>query len=203
MRVIKCNSLDAAYRKGIEHVINNGIIKTCHGTSVCQADEVTLDINLEKITHLNYGYGPLKQKFNESYCAEFLDPTNPHDFTYTYGQRIARDNQLEYLIAALKFDKTTRQAVMSLWYPKDDQGTEDPPCMNHIHVYQNTSGKFTLHLTMRSNDFYNALYSNMLGVYTLIKEIEKRANITINNYIHTANCPHIYNYELDNAESYL
>lgn len=199
MRVIKCRGFEQAYKKGVEYVLKNGVDVTVHGTVVRQADEITLDIDIKDLGEPRYDLGPLGEKSNISYCEEFISPSNHHGFIYTYGERMAQCNQLDYVTKLLKKDPSSRQAVISLWIPALDQGQESPPCVNHIHVYKNTKGTFTIHVTMRSNDFYAALYSNFLGVYTLIKYIASEIG-PITNYVHTANCPHIYAYYLEDAK---
>ena len=204
MRVIQCSSIPNAYEKGIKYVLDNGKQKHVHNTDVKQANEVALEIKISNEL-LESKIAPFGFESNQSYIDDFLNP-DKGEFTYTYGERICNfegTNQFDEVISKIKSDPDNRQSIIVIWNPKTDNQMKDCPCLQHIHFYLDADNKFTMKVLFRSNDFYGALYSNMVALYHVFKLIGEKTGLTPEKYIHEANCPHIYWYNIKECESKL
>ena len=199
MRTIRCKGIPAAYYKGVRYILDNGVMKFIHGTRVQQGEACALDITLSDDNTCNWA--PLKMGASAEYMNNFLSP-DKGDFTYTYGNRIrsyfGRD-QIDDVVKRITADKYTRQAIIQIWDASHDNDIEDCPCLQHIQFYFNDKDEFTMKVLFRSNDWYGALYQNMIGLNKLFKYISDKLNVKPVKYIHEANCPHIYWHQIEDA----
>lgn len=201
MHTIKCRSISDAYLKGIDYIIRTGIPRGIHGTTVLQADEVCLDININNDDDVS-PHTPLKSNASVAYVAGFLNPDKGEQ-PYTYGERITNYrgiNQLDSCIYKLQADKYTRQAVCSLWNPLTDSYMDDPPCLQHIQFYYNNADEFTIKLLFRSHDFYQAMINNLQALKFVAKYVAGRLNDTPKRMILDSSRPHIYWYNVETCK---
>lgn len=195
MRLIKCSSISDAYYKGVRYVLENGVMKDIHGTSVLQADEVCLDIRVDNNLDYHNMY-PMGKQAVQEYIDKFMSPERG-EFTYTYGERMHQYGQVEKCIQKLQSDLNTRQAVIAIWNPVKDNVEEFAPCLQHIQFYLDSENELICKILFRSQDFGSALLSNLNGIKELYKYVSSNLNKNISRIVLDSTCPHIYHYDVD------
>lgn len=115
-----------------------------------------------------------------------------------YGPRLKSSfgiDQMNYVIETLKRDPFSRQAVMSITYPKIDTKTwKDFPCTMFFQ-FQIRNGKLNMIATMRSNDLYKGCtydWFNFSAIQCIFASI---LGVKPGNYYHVANNFHFYDYD--------
>ncbi len=93
--------------------------------------------------------------------------------SYSYGERIRKYfgiDQLERVVEILKKSKDTRRIVISLWDPKSDLGSKNPPCIVMIGLNERDKKMFP-YCIIRSNDVGRAFIKNVYAVFKILEYI--------------------------------
>lgn len=143
-------------------------------------------------------------KFYAPRYANFLNDGYAHG---AYGHRWFRilnphmKCQIRSLIHHLRGNETTRQGVLSCWFPDDivyvEQGKmKDIPCTLNLQFIPRR-GELHLVTTMRSNDFWLGFPYDVWCFTSLQKLIADELGLNYGTYIHNVGSAHIYktNYE--------
>lgn len=203
MFTLRCTSIASAYEKGVDYIINNGVMKEIHGTKVWQADPCTLEINIHDDADWS-DRAPLGKLSSETYCKEFLNP-DKGDHPYTYGERLRAYpigteiiiNQISYIADTLIEEFSSRQAVATIWHPLRDTLSDSPPCLQYVQGFENTKGELEFVFLFRSNDWYQALMNNLQGLKITANTVAERIGVPCKKISLIAVCPHVYWYNLE------
>lgn len=129
--------------------------------------------------------------YNKRY-SQFSD--NGVDLYGAYGKRIFNEinNQWENIIKKLQEDSESRQAVISIFEPKDlTVVSKDIPCTCHIQYFIRKN-KLNCIVTMRSNDIIWGTPYDVFN-FTMIQEILANVlNVELGEYLHFVGSLHIY-----------
>ncbi|PYY46416.1 thymidylate synthase [Curtobacterium sp. MCLR17_043] len=130
------------------------------------------------------------------------------DFSGAYGPRLfgdAMDAQIETLIAALRENPTTRQAVAPILKVEDLRGSQsDVPCTCTLQFLARDNELHTV-VFMRSNDIMKGLPHDVFA-FTMIAEIIARSlDCSLGTYTHMVGSLHLYEVDtdLEEARAYL
>lgn len=110
-----------------------------------------------------------------------------------YGMRWAQHNQINKTIKKLE-NKSTRQAVISMWNPMYDNiaGMNDYPCNTHIY-FRTVRGQLNMTVCNRSNDLiWGMLGANVVHMTYLHELISCATGIPLGKYQVMTNNLHIY-----------
>lgn len=121
-------------------------------------------------------------------------------FAGAYGPRIR--TQLEHVVARLKADPDTRQALAIIWHPLSDavgQAPRDLPCTVFFD-FMIRDGKLILHSTMRGNDLFLGTPYNTFMNTQLQLSVANILGIPAGSYFHNAKSLHIYTRDLGKVE---
>lgn len=132
--------------------------------------------------------------------AEFTEDNG--EFWGSYGLRVGW--QLPSLIEKLKRDPQTRQAVMTIWDPKNDNilGKRDYPCTVALG-FELTDGALNMHVTMRSSDVWLGIPYDWFQFTQLQFTVARILNAFPGTYTHTSWSLHLYERNLEAAEKFL
>lgn len=114
-------------------------------------------------------------------------------------------NQFDNAYNVLKADKNSRQAIINIYNPVQDQRIEvksiskDVPCTCMIQFLQRGK-KLNMIVTMRSNDAYLGMPYDLFLFSTLQRIMAMRLNIKVGTYTHIANSLHIYKDKIDTVK---
>ena len=111
----------------------------------------------------------------KEYTKTITTDFKPKDVSYTYGMRIRSHfghDQIDKVVSKLKKNINERQAVISLWDPREDIDSKMPPCLNHIWVRVRNDTLF-MTSTFRSNDMFLAYPQNVMALRQLQEIIRK------------------------------
>lgn len=128
---------------------------------------------------------PTAKAHLDSYFPTILSGNCSADSSYTYGSRMRSYfgvDQTQRVIDEIKSAKYSRRTVISLFDPKVDMDSENPPCVNHCW-FRAKNDKLYLVVTIRSNDMFeawpqnafglrmlqNLVYKELLGIYPELK----------------------------------
>lgn len=130
----------------------------------------------------------------------YLEPDG--QFWGAYGHRIAVGRQLDNVIAKLKLDPFTRQAVITLWHPQLDNegGKLDYPCTVALGFSRSNLDRLDMRVAMRSNDAWLGVPYDMFQFTQLQLTLCNVLNVLPGTYTHTAWSMHLYHEHVD--ESY-
>lgn len=104
-------------------------------------------------------------------------------------------DQLAEAVARLWHEPDTRQAVISLWDPENDneRGSKDYPCTNWLRFQRSHLGNLDLHVVMRSNDLWWGFSGVNVTNFTLLQELVATClGWPVGYYYHTAGNLHLY-----------
>jgi thymidylate synthase len=112
-----------------------------------------------------------------------------------YGRRIG--GQLGTAIQKIKFDQSTRRAVITLWDPWLDNlaGMHDYPCTVALQLIVR-DGKLDLHVTMRSSDVWRGLPYDVFQFSQLQLTAATLLALPVGTYYHMAWSLHLYETDL-------
>lgn len=132
---------------------------------------------------------------------QFLEPNG--QFWGAYGRRIG--DQLEQVVAKLRADLDTRQAVITLWQPGLDNfiGKRDYPCTVALGFTVYRRRRLDLNVTMRSNDVWLGLPYDLFQFNQLQHTVATLLGLEVGEYAHTAWSLHLYDSDWEAAESQL
>lgn len=123
-------------------------------------------------------------------------------FHGAYGERITIGRQLANVVAKLKLEPYTRQAVITLWHPQLDNegGKLDYPCTVALGFSRSNLDRLDMRVAMRSNDAWLGVPYDMFQFTQLQLTLCNVLNVLPGTYTHTAWSMHLYHEHVD--ESY-
>jgi thymidylate synthase len=137
---------------------------------------------------------PVKGSEVEEYAAEFVTPQEPRDIGYSYGHRLIaywNVNQIESMVSDLRRSKVSRRAVASLWDPRVDARSEDPPCIDVIQIIVRDD-RLVMSAYIRSNDIYRAWVQNAYGLRRLQSTLGDKVGAQIGDLMTFSQSAHVY-----------
>ena len=110
-----------------------------------------------------------------------------------YGWQWERNHQLDKVVAMLKSNKDTRQAVISIYDGKEiDTYSKDTPCTYAVQ-FTVLNDKLEMSVLMRSNDLWYGFCNDQYCFASLQETVAERLSIKIGSYYHFAHNLHLYN----------
>lgn len=140
----------------------------------------------------------ISPKFSEYTDEAALGIPETAYFHGAYGRRIGL--QATEVVRKLTDDPSTRQAVITLWDPTEDniRGKRDYPCTVMLQFEVN-DGRLCMNTVMRSNDAWLGLPYDMFQFTQLQLTIARCLRREPGWYRHTALSLHIYEEDIDKA----
>jgi len=131
--------------------------------------------------------------------ARFMDGEAFHG---PYGVRIGA--QLEAAINRLKYDRDSRQALITIWDPvldafRSDQA-KDVPCTTMLQFFIRNN-KLVLHVTMRSNDVWWGTPHDWGQFSQLQLAMANVLDVTAGDYYHHVVSFHLYQHDYDKIDT--
>jgi len=109
-----------------------------------------------------------------------------------YGHQWEREFQLDRVVAKLKNDPNTRQAVISIYDGKEIyKYRHDTPCTTAIQ-FSVINNKLEMCVTMRSNDLWFGFCNDQYCFSQLHKLVSQRTGYEQGGYYHFAHNMHLY-----------
>jgi thymidylate synthase len=143
---------------------------------------------------------PYDLDYLERYLDTFLYAKNP-GYEYTYGERIRGYEQVEKVIEALKRDPSTRQAVISVFWPTDHE-LRDKPCLSLVQFFIRAN-KLHIISYWRSHDMYGAAFANWYGLAALQSMVAEALNLRRGQLVTISSSAHIYQRDFDAVQQAL
>ena len=148
-------------------------------------------------------------------------------FNAAYGARLRRSHhvdQLEDIIATLRNDPSSRQAVMAIWHPAKDKGwlttlegefvrlsgdhefgpiprqTKDRACnlLSHAMI---RDGKLDWLQVQRSNDALWGTPYNWIQWTYVMEFVAQQVGVRLGQFVHFANSLHVYEHQFEEART--
>lgn len=154
------------------------------------------------------------QKSLQQYIMEMLDgildfEIEKGNWAYTYHDRMVNlpidknlvANQVEFIVAELKRNPSSRRAVITVRDSAKDMMSDDPACLQHIQYFIRNN-KLDCMVLFRSNDACKATFMNMFALVMLQKRIAYELGIEVGTYTHRANSFHCYEKDFDLLNGY-
>ena len=116
-------------------------------------------------------------------------------------------DQLDWIVAELVRDPTTRRCVLSMWSAEHDPAaaaahSKDVPCNTHAY-FDTTDGKLNMTVCCRSNDVvWGAYGANAVHFSVLLEYLAARAKLPMGVYRQLSNNYHLYVARPDVARLY-
>jgi len=112
-----------------------------------------------------------------------------------YGWQWQRNQQLDYVIEALK-EHETRQAAISIYDAKEwESYTNDTPCTYAVQ-FTVLDGKLNMSVVMRSNDLWYGFCNDQYQFSSLQMLVAYETGYDVGTYYHFAHNLHLYNDKL-------
>jgi thymidylate synthase (methanogen type) len=200
---ITADNIDDALKKIISEVSKKGsVLKDQRKITIREERSLSVVIK-DPVAKLPDFYS---KDYLEKYKNEFLDGnSDKNEFVYTYHDRIFNKwgNQPERIIELLKKSPNTRRAMISLWDPEKDLGSQTPPCLNFIWFCVR-SNKLECHIVYRSHHIATvdkkgnivpgegAFVPNLYAIYHLHEMIAEKTEFDIGPMILTDFSGHLY-----------
>ena len=130
--------------------------------------------------------------------ARYIEPSG--EFWGAYGRRIAFGNQLPAVIGKLQQDPDTRQAIVTLWDPAQDNDPyhKDYPCTLALG-FSIQRGKLELDVTMRSNDVWRGFPYDVFQFTQLQLTVANVLGLQPGRYRHHTYSLHLYADDVNEA----
>lgn len=113
-----------------------------------------------------------------------------------YGWQWRRNDQLDYVVALLRYNSSTRKAAISIYDGKEiSTYTKDTPCTYAVQ-FTILNNKLNMSVLMRSNDLWYGFCNDQYCFSALQKMIAERLNMEIGWYYHYAHNLHLYENQL-------
>jgi thymidylate synthase len=113
-----------------------------------------------------------------------------------YGD--ANIDQLAHAVELLKTNWYTSKAIITIWDPYVDEGSDHPPCTCLVQFYIRNQ-KLCMTSYFRSNDAWLCSHGDMIALTNLMKQVADQLGIEVGTYTHIACCFHIYEYDITAA----
>jgi thymidylate synthase len=113
-----------------------------------------------------------------------------------YGWQWERNHQLDKVVAMLKSNPETRQAVISIYDGKEiSTYRKDTPCTYAVQ-FTVLDNKLHMAVLMRSNDLWFGFCNDQYCFASLQELVAERLSIELGTYYHFAHNLHLYNNKL-------
>ena len=113
-----------------------------------------------------------------------------------YGWQWERNHQLDKVVAMLKRNPNTRQAVISIYDGKEISSySKDTPCTYAVN-FTILNNKLHMAVLMRSNDLWFGFCNDQYCFASLQELVANRLSIELGTYYHFAHNLHLYNNKL-------
>lgn len=140
----------------------------------------------------------------EQYRQEMLDGILDFEveeglWHYTYHQRFSK--WIPGVIKELKRDPYSRRAAISIRDNLEDEGNENPACLQNIQ-FMIRDGALHMYVLFRSNDGPRASFMNAFALTELQKRVADELGVPVGTYTHRANNYHVYPECVDILDGY-
>jgi thymidylate synthase len=137
---------------------------------------------------------PVAAKDVDDYATTFVAPRDPDAVGYSYGHRLIRHwgiDQVDSMVSDLLRSGVTRRALASLWDPRVDVGSQDPPCVTIVQVLVRDE-RLVMSAYIRSNDIYRAWVQNACGLRRLQTLVAERVDRGVGDLLILSQSAHVY-----------
>jgi len=138
---------------------------------------------------------PVSSAEGKEYAELFMSPQEQPGVAYSYGQRLRAYwgvDQITVMAEDLKRFRFSRRSVASVWDPRLDSGSEDPPCIDLVQALVR-DGKLHLTAYIRSNDIYRAWPQNAIALRHLQTVLAEEVQQTgVGDLITLSQSAHVY-----------
>lgn len=123
------------------------------------------------------------------------------EFFGAYGPRLYRD--FGHVVALLKRDPDSRQAVINIWRPEAlHTTTKDVPCTLTWQFFIRNR-RLEMHACMRSNDVWLGLPYDLFNFTQIQRYLASCLRVDVGPYTHTVGSLHLYEHNKSQAEGIL
>ena len=144
------------------------------------------DPSIDKLCEINGSIPPIWEKMADS----------DRKVRSNYGWQWERNHQLDKVVAMLKSNPETRQAVISIYDGKEiSTYRKDTPC-THAVQFTVLDNKLHMAVLMRSNDLWFGFCNDQYCFASLQELVAERLSIELGTYYHFAHNLHLYNNKL-------
>ena len=144
------------------------------------------DCSIDKLGDINGSIPPIWERMADS----------DRKVRSNYGWQWERNHQLDKVVAMLKSNKDTRQAVISIYDGKEiSTYAKDTPCTYAVQ-FTILNNKLNMAVLMRSNDLWYGFCNDQYQFSMLQIMVADRLNIEVGEYYHYAHNLHLYNNKL-------
>ena len=144
------------------------------------------DPSIDKLGEINGSIPPIWEKMADS----------DRKVRSNYGWQWEREHQLDKVVAMLKSNPETRQAVISIYDGKEiSTYRKDTPCTYAVQ-FTILDNKLHMAVLMRSNDLWFGFCNDQYCFASLQELVAERLSIELGTYYHFAHNLHLYNNKL-------
>ena len=144
------------------------------------------DPSIDKLGKINGSIPPIWEKMADS----------ERKVRSNYGWQWERNHQLDKVVAMLKSNPETRQAVISIYDGKEiSTYRKDTPCTYAVQ-FTILDSKLHMAVLMRSNDLWFGFCNDQYCFASLQELVADRLSIELGTYYHFAHNLHLYNNKL-------
>ena len=144
------------------------------------------DPSIDKLGEINGSIPPIWEKMADS----------DRRVRSNYGWQWERNHQLDKVVAMLKSNPETRQAVISIYDGKEiSTYRKDTPCTYAVQ-FTILDNKLHMAVLMRSNDLWFGFCNDQYCFASLQELVADRLSIELGTYYHFAHNLHLYNNKL-------
>ena len=144
------------------------------------------DPSIDKLGEINGSIPPIWERMADS----------ERKVRSNYGWQWERNHQLDKVIAMLKSNPETRQAVISIYDGKEiSTYRKDTPCTYAVQ-FTVLDGKLHMAVLMRSNDLWFGFCNDQYCFASLQELVAERLSMELGTYYHFAHNLHLYNNKL-------
>ena len=144
------------------------------------------DPSIDKLGEINGSIPPIWEKMADS----------DRQVRSNYGWQWERNHQLDKVVAMLKSNPETRQAVISIYDGKEiSTYRKDTPCTYAVQ-FTILDSKLHMAVLMRSNDLWFGFCNDQYCFASLQELVASRLSIELGTYYHFAHNLHLYNNKL-------
>ena len=206
---ITANTLNEAYKKSINLILQHGKLAAPRKKYIYEIEGLHLIItnpkqhfitNKKRKADLRFAIGEFIWYLSESDSLQHIQFYNKNHARYSdddktlygaYGPRIFKEQWCQ-VVTKLKQDTESRQAVISIFEPRDNGvETKDVPCTVSIQ-FMVREGKLNMYVNMRSNDFILGFPYDCFSFTLFQKLMAEELGIDVGTYHHYVVSAHIY-----------
>ena len=144
------------------------------------------DPSIDKLGEINGSIPPIWERMADS----------ERKVRSNYGWQWERNHQLDKVVAMLKSNPETRQAVISIYDGKEiSTYRKDTPCTYAVQ-FTILDSKLHMAVLMRSNDLWFGFCNDQYCFASLQELVAERLSMELGTYYHFAHNLHLYNNKL-------